>query len=42
VRDLNTAVSTIPSSMVAGRMGYHELEFFEAAAGDRELPKVSF
>jgi LemA protein len=42
VRDLNTAVSTIPSSMVAGRMGYHELEFFEAAAADRELPKVTF
>jgi LemA protein len=42
VRDLNTAISTIPSNMVAGPMGYHELEFFEAEAGDRELPKVSF
>ena len=42
VRDLNTAISTIPSSLVAGQMGYHELEFFEAAAGDRELPKVAF
>jgi len=42
VRDLNTAISTIPSSLVAGPMGYHELEFFEAAAGDRELPKVAF
>ena len=41
-RDLNTAVSTIPSNLVAGPMGYHELEFFEAAAGERELPKVSF
>jgi len=41
-RDLNTAISTIPSNMVAGPMGYHELEFFEAAAGERELPKVSF
>lgn len=42
VRDLNTAVSTIPSNLVAGPMGYRELEFFEASAGERELPKVSF
>ena len=42
VRDLNTAISTIPSNIVAGPMGYHEMEFFEATAGDRELPKVSF
>jgi LemA protein len=42
VRDLNTAISTIPSKYVAGPMGYHELEFFEAAAGDRELPRVTF
>jgi len=28
--------------MVAGPMGYHELEFFEASASERELPKVSF
>ena len=41
-RDLNTAISTIPSNLVAGPMGYHELEFFEASAGERELPKVSF
>jgi LemA protein len=42
VRDLNTAISTIPSNLLAGAMGYRELEFFEAAAGDRELPKVAF
>jgi LemA protein len=42
VRDLNTAISTIPSKYVARPMGYHELEFFEASAGDRELPKVTF
>jgi len=42
VRDLNTAVSTIPSNMLAGPMGYKELEFFEASAEDRTLPKVSF
>jgi LemA protein len=42
VRDLNTAISTIPSNVIAGPMGYKELEFFEASAGERELPKVSF
>ena len=42
VRDLNTGISTIPSNLVASAMGYRELEFFEASAGDRELPKVSF
>src|SRR6266550_2862431 len=41
-RDLNAAISTIPSNLVAGPMGYHELEFFEAAAGERALPKVAF
>jgi LemA protein len=42
VRDFNTAVSTVPSSMIAGPMGYKELEFFQAEEGDRALPKVSF
>jgi LemA protein len=42
VRDLNTAISTIPSNMIAGPMGYHELEFFEATAVERELPKINF
>ena len=42
VRDFNTAISTVPSNLVAGPMGYKELEFFQAEAGDRELPKVSF
>jgi LemA protein len=42
VRDFNTAVSTVPSSMIAGPMGYKELEFFQAEEADRALPKVSF
>jgi LemA protein len=42
VRDLNTAVSTVPSNLIAAQMGYRELEFFEASAGERELPKVAF
>jgi LemA protein len=42
VRDFNTAISTVPSSFIAGPMGYKELEFFQAEEGDRALPKVSF
>ena len=42
VRDFNTAISTIPSSFIAGPLNYKELEFFQAEAGDRELPKVAF
>ena len=42
VRDFNTATSTFPSNLFAGGMGYKELEFFQAEAGDRELPKVAF
>ena len=42
VRDFNTAISTFPSNLAAGPKGYKELEFFQAEAGDRELPKVSF
>jgi LemA protein len=42
VRDFNTAISTVPSSFIAGPMGYKELEFFQAEEGDRALPKVNF
>ena len=42
VRDFNTAIVTIPSSFIAGPMGYRELEFFQAEEGDRAVPKVSF
>jgi LemA protein len=42
VRDFNTAISTVPSNFVAAPMNLKELEFFQAEAGDRELPKVAF
>jgi LemA protein len=42
VRDFNTAIATVPSSFIAGPMGYKELDFFQAEEGDRALPKVSF
>src|SRR3954469_19588462 len=42
VGGFNPAVSTFPSNLFAGPMGYKELEFFQAGEGDRALPKVSF
>jgi LemA protein len=36
VRDLNTKIRSFPSNMVAGTFGFHERQFFEAAAADRE------
>jgi LemA protein len=42
VRDLNTAIMTFPSNLLAGPMGFQPREFFEAAPAEREVPKVSF
>jgi LemA protein len=42
VRDLNTAVQTFPSNLLAGPLGFREREFFEAAAAERETPAVRF
>jgi LemA protein len=42
VRDLNTAVMTFPSNMIAGPMGFQPRQFFEAEVADREVPTVSF
>jgi LemA protein len=42
VRDLNTAIMTFPSNLLAGPMGFHPREFFEAEAADRAVPTVSF
>lgn len=42
VRDLNTAIMTLPANLVAGPMGFQPREFFEAAPAEREVPKVSF
>ena len=42
VRDLNTAIMTFPSNLLAGPMGFQPREFFEAAPVERETPKVSF
>ena len=42
VRDLNTAIMTFPSNLMAGPMGFQPREFFEAEPAEREAPKVSF
>ncbi len=42
VRDLNTAILTVPGNLLAGPMGFAPREFFEAAAGEREVPRVGF
>jgi LemA protein len=42
VREFNAKIMTFPSSLVAGSFGFQPREFFEAGAGEREVPKVSF
>ena len=39
-RDYNTALQRVPMSLIAGPMGFKPFAFFEAEAGDREVPKV--
>jgi len=42
-RDLNIAVESFPSNLVAGAFGFEPAEFFELAdPGDRAVPKVTF
>ena len=42
VRELNAKIMQFPSSLIAGIFGFQPREFFEAAAAEREVPKVSF
>lgn len=43
VRDLNIAVESFPSNLVAGAFGFKQAEFFELEdPGERAVPKVSF
>ena len=42
VLDYNNAIQTVPNSIIAGMFGFGQQEFFEAAAGARAVPKVSF
>jgi LemA protein len=38
----NNAIQVFPAVLLAGALGFHEREFFEVDAGDREAPAVSF
>jgi len=43
VRDLNIAVESFPSNIVAGMFGFRQAEFFESEdEADRAVPKVEF
>src|SRR5512147_1369172 len=42
VRDLNTKIAQFPTNLVALTFGFKPREFFEIAAVEREVPKVSF
>ncbi|MDT8368117.1 MAG: LemA family protein [Longimicrobiales bacterium] len=42
VRDLNTRVQTIPSSLVARSFGFRQRDFFEIDEGERAVPEVDF
>src|SRR5436305_9175453 len=42
VRDYNIALQTLPTSLVAGMLGFKPFAFFQADAAAREVPVVSF
>ena len=42
VRDLNTAIMTFPSNLLARPLGFEPRQFFEAEVADRAVPSVSF
>jgi len=42
VRDYNIKLQTIPTSLIAGMLGFKPFGFFQADEGDRAVPQVSF
>jgi LemA protein len=42
VRAYNTRIKMFPANLVAGFSGFKEMEYFEAEAGAKEVPKVKF
>ena len=42
VRDYDTAIQTMPTSLIAGMFGFQAMQYFQADEGDREVPQVSF
>jgi LemA protein len=41
-RDFNTALQTLPTSLIGGALGFKPFAYFEADAQDREVPRVDF
>ncbi|HYT14393.1 MAG TPA: LemA family protein [Candidatus Nitrosopolaris sp.] len=42
VRDYNISLQTLPTSLIAGALGFKPFAFFQADEGDRTVPVVSF
>lgn len=42
VRDLNIKIAVFPSRIIAGMLGFKKREFFEAEAGEKDVPEVKF
>jgi len=42
VRDYNIALQTLPTSLIAGALGFKAFGFFQADEGDRAVPQVNF
>src|SRR5258706_4173938 len=42
VRDYNTRLQTLPTSLIAGTLGFKPFGFFQADEGDRAVPQVTF
>src|SRR6266700_2242332 len=42
VRDYNISLQTLPTSLIAGVLGFKAFGFFQADEGDRAVPQVNF
>lgn len=42
VRELNTAIETVPSNLIAGPFGFAQKPYFEISDADAALPTISF
>src|SRR5438477_11673394 len=42
VRDYNIKLQTLPTSLIAGMLGFKPFGFFQADEGDRAVPQVNF
>jgi LemA protein len=42
IKDINTKIQSFPANMVAGPLGFKEMEFFKTEEDEKEPVKVSF